>query len=92
MTSRTCDIASADAASVIRTDERPASLSIRLLAWVDKIVDKAWTRMEQRRQMRQLASLDDRMLRDLGLNPGQVHGLERHSPADLIRHPDIYGR
>jgi uncharacterized protein YjiS (DUF1127 family) len=59
---------------------------------VETIVDKAWTFIEYRRQMRQLAALDDRMLRDLGLNPGQVHGLERHSPVDLIRHPDIYGR
>jgi uncharacterized protein YjiS (DUF1127 family) len=92
MTSRTCDIATADAASVIRTDERPLSLSSRLIGLVTKVLDKAWERAEYRRQMRQLATLDDRMLRDLGLNPGQVHGLERHTPQDLIRHPDIYGR
>jgi uncharacterized protein YjiS (DUF1127 family) len=70
-------------ANPLRSTGRPAGRVIaaplpRLWAWVAEV-------LERRRALRQLATMDERMLRDIGLHRGNAEEVIRQGRADRPR-------
>ena len=57
------------------------------------LIGRVWQRLRKeiaaRRAMQSLASLDDRMLRDIGIERSQICHASRHGRETLARAPDL---
>jgi uncharacterized protein YjiS (DUF1127 family) len=57
------------------------------------LIRRVWQRLRKeiaaRRAMQSLASLDDRMLRDIGIDRGEIYHVSRHGRDALLRSSEL---
>jgi uncharacterized protein YjiS (DUF1127 family) len=68
---------------------RSGSLLAAVLAAPRRLTAKILAELAARRAMQTLASLDERMLRDIGIERGQIWHATRHGREALLRSSDL---